>query len=152
MMQLSADMFKEILAAANSSPPSRSGAPERRADPRIAVSFTAPVISLSGPDKGTACNTTIRDLSFGGMNILFRRQLLTGEKIVVQLSRGREKPALLIAEVKHCKQLTKSLFYAGCKFLGFYGDSGDLSVRQIENAIAETPAADPETDSSALVA
>jgi hypothetical protein len=151
-MQLSADMFKEIIEAAESSTSNRKSASEKRADPRIAVRFNAPVISLSGPDKGTAFFSTVRALSFGGMNILSCRYLLTGEKIAVQLMRGREMPVLLIAEVRYCKQLTKYLFCAGCKFKGFYGDSGDLSVRQIEKAIAETPAGKPASDPSAQVA
>lgn len=115
-LHLSAQHFAEVLTALRSS--SVGGGHERRQVTRIEVQ--APIqISIVTDGKLAGDSTVLtRDVSIGGMGIMYTRQLPAGQQLVARLPRANRKPPLvLLCRVTHCRQLADGIYGVGIAFV-----------------------------------
>jgi len=109
-LELSADQFRDILAALASQPIEEQKA---RKSPRVGVSARVTII---GPDRREEL-VSLRDISVGGVGLVLNRARAQGEKIIVRLPRRAEKPQYILGVVRHCTESTSDMFFVGVKFI-----------------------------------
>ena len=112
---LTAEVFKDVIGALRSDE-SSTRLLDKRSSPRVGLSTKlAIVIGPTGPFEAPPSEVWLRDLSAGGMGIVYNRELERGTPFVAHLPR-RQGPALrVLYEVAHCKRLAKDLYSIGEK-------------------------------------
>lgn len=107
--------FAEVLSALRAE--AASGAHERRQVTRIEVQAPVKVARYDAGVISDERTVLTRDLSIGGLGMLFDVQLPVGQELIVRLARVARKPPLVIlCRVTHCRQLADSMFGVGILF------------------------------------
>ena len=77
------------------------------------------------------CEVMTTDISRGGLSLLYRKQLIAGQQILLVLSETTQ-----LVEVRWCCRAWAGLYAAGCEFVGMPSE-GPISVAA--QAIVTTP-------------
>jgi hypothetical protein len=77
---------------------------ERRSNKRLSYdALVALVLLSSGGEKSEAVVLRAKDISFGGLRVMGRRELALGARGAVQLMRSNGQMAVVGATVQHCQ-------------------------------------------------
>jgi PilZ domain len=112
---LTAEVFKDVISALRSDDNSNRVL-DKRSSPRVGLRTKLAIVpGPAGPFEVTPVEVWLRDLSAGGMGIVYNREMDRGTPFVAHLPR-RQGPALrVLYEVAHCKRLAKDLYSIGAK-------------------------------------
>jgi hypothetical protein len=115
-MLLTAKSLGELVRSLRSNAP---GASEKRVEMRVGIRTKVGVVLL---DPATGCGigqwpAWLRDVSGGGVGLLFNRRLKEGENfdLVIEAATGGEER--VPCTVSHCQAVGADLFRLGAKFL-----------------------------------
>ena len=109
-MELSADQFRDILATLTNQPMDDQKA---RKNPRVGVSARVTIIGADRREE----QVSLRDISVGGVGLVFSRCRTIGENIMVRLPRRADKPQYVLGVVRHCTKLASDAFFVGVMFI-----------------------------------
>ena len=112
---LTAEVFKDVISALRSDE-SSTRLLDKRSSPRVGLRTKLAIVTgPTGPFEAPPVEVWIRDLSAGGMGIVYNRELERGTPFVAHLPRRQGPPLRVLYEVAHCKRLAKDLFSIGAK-------------------------------------
>jgi len=134
-MELSAEVFRDIIKVLRSD---TRGDRDKRREPRVGLRSKVTVIH-SKLDGGTGAEPPagawVRDLSPGGIGLLYPRHLPKGSIFLVRLPRHSGTPILARYTVAHCKALGDHLHSIGARFDRML-DAADDPQRLLSRAAA----------------
>jgi hypothetical protein len=112
---LTAEVFKDVISALRSDE-SSTRLLDKRSSPRVGLRTKLAIVTgPAGPFEAPPVEVWLRDLSAGGMGIVYSRELERGTPFVAHLPRRQGPPLRVLYEVAHCKRLSKDLFSIGAK-------------------------------------
>jgi hypothetical protein len=113
-MNLTAEQFQQIISRITVvGEDERMGATDRRR-PRAKAKTHVPVCPWDAP--ADALSVQIRDISTGGIGILFSRRMALDAQFVARLPRTQGGDALLLCKVIYWEPLAENLFAIGAQF------------------------------------
>jgi hypothetical protein len=113
-MNLSAQQFAEIVSSFGdvvSAPDA-----EKRQASRVIHTCRVPLLFDHDTLEERREIATVVDLSPRGVGLLHREKLRRGQQFVLQLTRPRGIPAMMLCSVMHCRQHGKGIFKIGAEF------------------------------------
>jgi hypothetical protein len=112
---LTAEVFKDVVSALRSDDNS-TRVLDKRSSPRVGLRTKLAIITgPTGAFEAAPIEVWLRDLSAGGIGIVYAKEMERGTPFVAHLPR-RQGPALrVLYEVAHCKRLAKDLYSIGAK-------------------------------------
>jgi hypothetical protein len=112
---LTAEVFKDVISALRSDE-SSTRLLDKRSSPRVGLRTKLAIVTgPTGPFEPPPVEVWLRDLSAGGMGIVYNHELERGAAFVAHLPRRQGPPLRVLYEVAHCKRLAKDLFSIGAK-------------------------------------
>jgi hypothetical protein len=112
---LTAEVFKDVISALRSDE-SSTRLLDKRGSPRVGLRTKLQIVTGPvGPFENPPVEVWLRDLSAGGMGIVYSHELEPGTTFVAHLPRRQGPPLRVLYEVAHCKRLSKDLFSIGAK-------------------------------------
>ena len=112
---LTAEVFKDVVSALRSDE-SSTRLLDKRSSPRVGLRTKLAIVTgPTGPFEAPPVEVWLRDLSAGGMGIVYNREMERGTPFVAHLPRRQGPPLRVLYEVAHCKRLAKDLFSIGAK-------------------------------------
>lgn len=111
-MPLTEANFQRILGTLR--PECRSQ--EQRQSSRIPLQSTATVVIIAGENRGKH-QVVMRDLSVGGVGLITRFSMTTGDRFALLLERDGQTPAGVACEVRHCRKVSAGLYSVGSRFV-----------------------------------
>jgi hypothetical protein len=112
---LTAEVFKDVISALRSDE-SSTRLLDKRGSPRVGLRTKLQIVTGPvGPFENLPVEVWLRDLSAGGMGIVYSQELEPGTTFVAHLPRRQGPPLRVLYEVAHCKRLSKDLFSIGAK-------------------------------------
>lgn len=142
-MWLSVEMLGDILESLRSYNRDSRGT-EKRTQPRVGLRAEAEVIPPHGAN-GQLAVVRLRDVSAGGMNILYPRAVDTGSQLTMVLRRKRGGVIGIPCTVRHCRPVSRDLYSVGVQFRGRISKSILASTTSHRH---HTPGATPRDDHS----
>jgi hypothetical protein len=112
---LTAEVFKDVVSALRSDDNS-TRVLDKRSSPRVGLRTKLAIVTgNTSAFEAPPVEVWLRDLSAGGIGIVYSREMERGTPFVAHLPR-RQGPALrVLYEVAHCKRLAKDLYSIGAK-------------------------------------
>jgi hypothetical protein len=111
-MLLSAELFNQIIAALRSD---QQSGEERRVAPRVGLRAEVDVLLRPVPGAPRVL-MRCRDLSVGGIGLVYDHALPPGHEFLVRLPAARGQPAVLVSCVTvHSRELDEKLFAIGAR-------------------------------------
>ena len=112
---LTAEVFKDVIGALRSDE-SSTRLLDKRSSPRVGLRTKLAIVTgPTGPFEVPPVEVWLRDLSAGGMGIVYSHEMERGTPFVAHLPRRQGPPLRVLYEVAHCKRLSKDLFSIGAK-------------------------------------
>jgi hypothetical protein len=112
-MNLTAELFEEITDSVTVLSRDEPRAQDRRS-PRVRLSSHLSVALWSEPT--TPLSVRIRDLSQGGIGLLFGDRIGLDEQLVIRFPRRREQSVLVLGTVVYWEPLAEKLYGIGVQF------------------------------------
>lgn len=130
-MQLTADLYREILRSLRSDTRSNRNL-EKRGAPRVGLRSKLTIIPSSGASPVVTC---VRDLSANGIGLVHTEAMPIGSQFTAMFA-GRVNDTLAVVyTVANCKELSKSLYSIGATVAridrGITTSSATLSRRPV---------------------
>lgn len=110
-MQLTSDLYREILRSLRSDSRSSRNL-EKRSAPRVGLRSRVTIIPGSG---GVPVLSSVRDLSANGIGLVHTEAMAVGAQFTAMFA-GRANDALTVVySVANCKEISKSLYSIGAR-------------------------------------
>lgn len=123
-MQLTADLYREILRSLRSDTRSNRNL-EKRGAPRVGLRSKVTIILASGGPPTVTC---VRDLSANGIGLVHPEPMSIGSQFTAMFAGRANDTLAVVYTVANCKELSKTLYSIGA------------SVSRIDRGIATSPA------------
>jgi hypothetical protein len=114
-MDLEAEEFTGIVAAMRL----RGGArawDDRRSMGRIPMQKCMAIIPFKTGATGETINVWVRDISAGGIGLVYAHRMEAGDEFVIRLPRVDGSELAMLCTVTHCASLAPELFTIGASF------------------------------------
>jgi hypothetical protein len=112
---LTAEVFKDVVSALRSDDNS-TRVLDKRTSPRVGLRTKLAIITgPTGAFEAAPIEVWLRDLSAGGIGIVYAREMERGTPFVAHLPRRQGNALRVLYEVAHCKRLAKDLYSIGAK-------------------------------------
>ncbi|HXE54967.1 MAG TPA: PilZ domain-containing protein [Tepidisphaeraceae bacterium] len=122
-MQLTADLYREILRSLRSDNRSSRNL-EKRAAPRVGLRSKLTIV----PSTGSApTNTCVRDISAHGIGLVHPESMPIGSQFTAMFAGRANDTLAVVYTVANCKEISKSLYSIGA------------TVSRIDRVLASTP-------------
>lgn len=121
-MQLTADLYREILRSLRSDTRSNRNL-EKRSAPRVGLRSKLTIVSGTGGGPVVAC---VRDLSANGIGLIHNEALPVGSQFTAMFAGRANDTLTVVYTVANCKEISKSLYSIGA------------SVSRIDRATSST--------------
>jgi hypothetical protein len=110
--QLTAQLYKQILASLKSDPPNRST--NKRAQGRVGLRCSVQITPVSFGDTGANPFVVwVRDISMKGIGIVTSMPMSENSTFVAHFSRDPEPPLAVNYKVIYCRRLSSDLYSVG---------------------------------------
>jgi hypothetical protein len=123
-MQLTADLYREILRSLRSDTRSNRNL-EKRGAPRVGLRSKITIVPAGG---GTPIVTCVRDLSANGIGLVHPEIMPIGSQFTAMFAGRGNDTLAVVYTVANCKELSKSLYSIGA------------TVARIDRGISTSPA------------
>jgi hypothetical protein len=112
---LTAEVFKDVVSALRSDDNS-TRVLDKRTSPRVGLRTKLAIITgPTGAFEAAPIEVWLRDLSAGGIGIVYAKEMERGTSFVAHLPRRQGNALRVLYEVAHCKRLAKDLYSIGAK-------------------------------------
>jgi hypothetical protein len=131
-MKLSAELWESLIRSIRCDP--RRGCHENRKKPRVYIRARITLTPLAqGRPAGESFEVWTRDISASGISFRSRQFLERHQQLLVGLPRVRATPALLLATVCQCRQLTDGLYSVGLVYQALDVGRGQPQDRAVDD-------------------
>ena len=110
-MQLTADLYRDILASLRSDTKSNRNL-EKRGAPRVGLRSRLTIIPANG-SAAQPVSAWVRDLSANGIGIVHTESLPVGSQFTAMFAGRLNDTLTVVFTVVNCKELSKNLFSIG---------------------------------------
>jgi len=115
IMNLSAETFERIVASVRTDQSVRD---ERRSSTRVGVRAIVTIYLIRDNDNGLdAAQVTVRDISAGGIGLMYNSMLRVGRRFLIRLPRVDDQPLPLVCVVRQCRAVSPGVHIIGAEFL-----------------------------------
>jgi hypothetical protein len=114
-MQLSAEEFADMIDSLQCALRTPKGAEQRRAQ-RVKREVRMTITPVNDGGRETPVAVLVRDVSAGGIGLLYQRRMPRQARFILRLPRPQEKPLSILCTVMHCQRMGSHLFSVGAEF------------------------------------
>ncbi|MDP9173474.1 MAG: hypothetical protein M3O30_06365 [Planctomycetota bacterium] len=127
-MNLSADLFNEIVASLRSDGPD-SRAQEKRTQGRVGLRCTMDLVPFPTPEGTRPTTVWLRDISINGIGFVSSARVSDRSELIARLPRPNQTPLSILYKVRYCRRLSSDLFSVGASFEHVMPDaSGEVAT------------------------
>ena len=123
-MELTADMFKEIVGSLAADGSGSGVSDEQRRGPRKPAPVQATLLPFSDAFAFRAIGAPVRDVSRGGFGFLHDRPVPLGESFALVLPETSMPPLVILCTVAYWQPLAPDLYAIGARFTQVLRQSG----------------------------
>src|SRR5439155_25059205 len=112
---LSAETFEQIIGSVKTD---KQTGDERRRSVRVGVRGNVTIYLLRESDSGLdAAQATVRDISSGGIGLIYNSPLRVGRRFLIRLPRTDDQPLQLVCIVRQCRAVSGGVHLIGAEFV-----------------------------------